>query len=118
MDSGRIKFEKYNGILYCEGCMNDEFLLDDLDVIRKEIRKNYSSPIDVIYKRSGSYSVAPEAQKILFRGIDEFRNFIYVVDSDLKRDAAMYAAETYMWKYNTRVVGTKEAAYALLNEAA
>ena len=98
--------------------MNDEFTLSDLETIRVEIRNNFSSSADIICKRTGSYSVALDVQKLLFKGIKEFLNVVYVVDNDFKRRAAVYASETYMRKYNTRVAGTKEAAYAMLNEAA
>jgi len=80
--------------------------LEDLETIRNEIRENYSSSSDVIYKRSGSYSVESNAQEILLEGINEFQNFIYVVDIESKRSAARYATETYMRKYNTRIADT------------
>ena len=116
MNSERIKLENYNGVLYCDACMNDEFSLNDLDTIRDEIRKNFSSSTNIICKESGSYSVAANVQKILWKGIDEFLNVVYVVDNESKRSAALYAAETFMSKYNTRVAGTKEAAYAMLHD--
>ncbi len=114
MDTERIKLENLNGILYVDVCMNDEFSLSDLEAIRDEIRKNFSSSANLICKESGSYSVAGDVQKILWRGIDEFQNVVYVVDNESKRSAARYAAETYMRKYNARLAGTKEAAYEML----
>jgi hypothetical protein len=116
MNSERIKFENYNGVLFCDACMDDEFSMMDLEFIREEIRNNFSPSTDVICKESGSYSVSAEVQKTLWRGIGEFLNVIYVVDSESKRSGAQYAAETFMKKYNPRVASTKEAAYEMLKE--
>jgi len=116
MDTGRIKMENFKGILYCEAYMNDEFTLCDLESMREEIRKNYSPSTDVILKKTGSYSVTAEAQVVLWKGIDEFRNFVYVADDIMKKESAEYAAENYMQPYNTRVASTKEEAYAMLQE--
>ncbi len=118
MDSQRIKLENYNGVLYCDTCMDDEFSMGDLEAIRDEIRKNYSSSTDVICKESGCFSVAADVQKTLWEGIDEFMNVVYVAENESKRNNARYAAETYMIKYNTRVAGTKEAALAILKDKA
>ena len=117
MNSVRIKLENYNGVLYCDACMDDEFSMGDLEAIRDEIRKNFSSSTDIICKESGCFSVSGDVQKILWRGIDEFRNVVYVADSETKKSGAQYAAETYMKKYNARVTSSKEAAYAILNES-
>ncbi len=117
MDSERIKLENYNGVLYCDACMDDEFSVRDLETIRDEIRKNFSSSTDVICKESGCFSVSGDVQKILWGGIDEFQNVVYVADNESKRSGAQFAAETYMRKYNTRVASSKEAAYAMLNES-
>ncbi len=116
MVSERIKLENYNGVLYCDACMDDEFSMGDLEIIREEIRKNFSSSTDIICKESGRFSVSGDVQKILWGGIDEFRNVVYVADNESKKSGARYAAETYMRKYNTRIASTKEAAYAMLNE--
>ena len=116
MDTGRIKMENYHGVLYCDAYMDDEFTLGDLEAMRAEIRKNFSPSSDVILKKSGSYSVSSEAQTVLWKGISEFRNFIYVADSRIKQHSAEYAASTYMQPYNTRVAETKEAALAMLRE--
>ncbi|KPJ95419.1 MAG: hypothetical protein AMJ53_02815 [Gammaproteobacteria bacterium SG8_11] len=116
MDTGRIKMENFHGILYCEAYMNDEFTLSDLESMRAEIRKNYSPCTDVILKKTGSYSVSVEAQVALWKGVEEFRNFVYVANEPMKRESAEYAAENYMKPYNTRVATTKEEAFALLYE--
>ena len=108
--------ENYNGVLYCESYMEDEFSLDDLESMRQEIRKNYSSKVDVILKKVGGYSVSTDAQTTLWKGVNEFRNFVYVVDNVLKMNSAKYAADHYMKLYNTRVAATKEEAYELLSE--
>ena len=118
MDSQRIKLENYNGVLYCDARMDDEFSVRDLEIIRDEIRKNFSSSTDIICKESGCFSVSGDVQKILWGGIDEFQNVIYVAENDSKRSGALYAAETYMRKYNTRVANTKEAALEMLNDSA
>jgi len=94
--------------------MDDEFTVDDLNIIRDEIRKNYSARADLIYKETGSYSVAGGVQKILWKGIEEFMNVVYVAETESKKTSARYAAETYMNKYNARLASTKEAAYTLL----
>lgn len=117
MASCRIKMENYNGILFCETCMDDEFTLDDLEVIREEIRKNYSLTTDIICKKTGTYSVSADVQTTLCTGIDEFRNIVYVVDTDFKRSIAIHAAETYLDKYNVRVADTKEEAFNMLGES-
>ena len=114
MDTGRIKMENYNGVLYCEAYMEDEFSLDDLAAMRAEIHKHHNSHSDVILKKVGTYSVSVDAQTTLWKGIPEFRNFVYVVDNDWKRESAEYAAMTYMQKYNTRVADSKEDAFAML----
>lgn len=116
MDTGRIRMENYNGVLYCEAYMNDEFTLSDLEAMRDEIRKNYNSVSNVILRKAGSYSVSVEAQITLSRGVKEFHNFIYVADDSRKRESAEFAAENYMKSYNTRVARTKEQAYAMLTE--
>ena len=114
MVAERIKFENYNGVLFFDICINDEFSLNDLNTIRDEIRENYSPATNIICKESGCFYMAADVQKILWKGIDEFLNVVYVADNESKRNAARYAAETYMSKYNTEVAGTKEAAYSLL----
>ena len=116
MDTGRIKMENFKGVLYCDAYMNDEFTLSDLESMRAEIRKNYSPSTDVILKKSGSYSVSAEAQTELWKGIEEFRNFVYVADEYMKKESAEYAAESYMKPYNTRVASSKEEAYSMLSE--
>ena len=116
MDTGRIKMENFKGVLYCDAYMNDEFMLSDLESMRAEIRENYSPATDVILKKSGSYSVSAEAQAVLWKGVEEFRNFVYVADEKVKIDSAEYAAANYMRPYNTRVARTKEEAYAMLSE--
>jgi hypothetical protein len=116
MDTGRIKMENFNGVLYCEAYMDDEFTLRDLEAMREEIRKNYPPSTDVILKKVGSYSVSTETQVALWKGIKEFRNFVYVANELVKIESAQYAAENYMNPYNTRVARTKEEAYAMLHE--
>ncbi len=116
MDTGRIKMENYNGILYCDAYMNDEFSLSDLESMRAEIRKNYSPSTNIILKKSGSYSVSAEVQAVLWKGVEEFRNFVYVADEKVKKESAEYAAISYMMPYNTRVASTKEEAFAMLSE--
>lgn len=116
MDTGRIKMEDYHGVLYCEAYMEDEFSLNDLAAMRSEIHKNYNSNSDVILKKAASYSVAVDAQTTLWKGIPEFRNFVYVVDNDWKRESAEYAAMTYMRPYNTKVASTREEALGMLGK--
>ena len=97
--------------------MNDEFSLEDLASMRAEIHRNYSSHADVILKKVGAYSVSVDAQTTLWKGIPEFRNFIYVVDNERKRESAEYAAMTYMRPYNARIASSKEEAYTMLIES-
>ena len=117
MDTGRIRMNNFNGILYCEAYMNDEFTLSDLHSMLEEIREHYSPATDVILKKVGSYSVSIDAQLTLMKGVDEFRNFVYVTDEPRKRESAVFAAQNYMKAYNTRVASTKEEAYAMLRNA-
>ncbi len=114
MDTGRIRMENYGGVLYCEAYMSDEFSLSDLESIRSMIRANFSPPADVILKKCSSYSVSLDAQLVLQRGIEEFRNFVYVADEDVRISSAEYAAANYMKPYNTRIARTREEAYAML----
>ena len=116
MDTGRIKMENYNGVLYCEAYMEDEFSLEDLAAMRAEIHKHHNSPSDVILKKVGAYSVSVDAQTTLWKGIPEFRNFVYVIDNDWKRESAEYAAMTYMQKYHTKVANSREQAFAMLQK--
>ncbi|WP_455198206.1 hypothetical protein [Kaarinaea lacus] len=116
MDSDRLKMERYKDVLYIEKRMNDEFTLDDLNVIREEIRNNFSYPVDIICKRVGSYSVSLGTQSVVRKGIEEYRNFVYVVDSKLKRQSANYAALSYMKSYNTQVAKSVKEAYEKLKK--
>jgi hypothetical protein len=52
----------------------------------------------------------------LWKGVEEFRNFVYVADELTKKESAEYAAENYMKAYNTRVARTKEEAYVMLRD--
>jgi hypothetical protein len=113
-DTGRIRMEPYQGVLYCEAYMEDEFSVTDLDAMRAEIRKDYNDYADVILKKAGNYSVALDAQRILSRNIDEFRHFVYIVDSDVKRASAEFAAGSYMESYKTQIATTLEEALTLL----
>ena len=112
MDQSRLKIENFNGVLYLETCMEDEFTVEDLERVRDEINRNFSAPVDVICKETGSYSVAKDVQKIAIKGIKEFRNVVYVASDKKKRDSADYAATSYMRGYNTCVVDSKEEAYS------
>lgn len=114
IDTGRIKMENYKGVLYCDAYMDDEFNLEDLAAMRAEIHKHFDSHADVILTKVGSYSVSVDAQTTLWKGIPEFRNFVYVVDDDWKRDSAEYASKTYMRPYNAKVANSREEAFALL----
>ena len=118
IDNGRLRMKSYQGILYCEAYMDDEFSLDDLASMINEIRKNYNSYSDVILKKVGTYSVALDAQLKLSRKVKEFRNFVYLVNSDVKKASAEYAAASYMNPYNTRVATTIEDAFTMLSEIA
>ena len=115
-DTGRLTMEPYKGILYCDAYMSDDFSLDDLNSILDEIRENYASNADLILRKSGTYSVSAEVQMKLFGVVPEFRNIAYVVDNEIKRASAEYAAETYMQFYKTCVVASKEEAYTVLAE--
>lgn len=114
VDTDRIKMQNYKGILYCEACMDDEFSLEDLAAMQAEIRKNFASHSDVILRKVGAYSVSVQAQKTLWKGIPEFRNFVYIVDNEWKKDSAEYAARTYMRSYHARVANSLDEAFILL----
>lgn len=116
MDNGRIKIEDFDGILQCDVYMDDEFSLDDLSVIRDEIRKNYPPCADIICINSGSYSVSLEVQQVALSGIVEFRNIVYVVDGSTKRNSAEYAASTFMKSYNARVASSVKEAHDILKK--
>ena len=114
MDNGRIKIENYNNVLYCDAYRDIEYTEEDVELIIDEAKRNYTLPVDVILKKSGSYSLSSNAQVLLMRNINEFRNFVYVVDDEKKRSSASYAISTYMKPYNTRIADSKEEAYEML----
>jgi len=115
-DNGRIRMEEYRGVLYCEAYMEDEFTVDDIQSMRDIIDRYFDGFVDIILKKVGNYSVSAEAQIRLSRGIREFRNFVYIADTKIKRDSALYATKTYMTNYNAKVSESKEEAYSMLLE--
>lgn len=116
MDTGHLRMETYKDAFYCDAYLDDEFSLDDVRSMIDEIRRNYSPPVDVILKKTGSYSVSAEAQAFLASNkIKEFRRFIYVVDNERKRSSAEYATKTYMKSYHTQIASTLEEAWEVLN---
>lgn len=116
MDTGRLRMDKYRGVLYCQAYLDTEYTADDIQAMIDFIHSFFSPPADVILEKIGSYSLSSEAQIMLWNGVDEFRNFVYVVDNDIKRNIAQHAITTYMRRYNTQIVRTKEDAYTLLKE--
>jgi len=116
MDNGRIRLKNDNGILQCDVYMEDEFSLNDLSVIREEIRKNSPPCADLICVSSGSYSISLEVQQAALDGIDEFRNIVYVVDGKTKRDSAEFAASTFMKAYNVQIASSIQEARELLKK--
>lgn len=106
--------DSYNGVLYCEAYMNDEFSVADVNSMIEEIQNHFNGNTDVILRKSGVYSVAIDAQFKLARGVKEFRHFVYVVDNEVKRASAEFAAKTYMKSYTTQVAESRDEAYALL----
>ncbi len=114
MDNGRLKIENYKGVMYCEAYLDAEYTVDDIKVMLAEARANFIPPVDVILKKTGSYSLTLDAQLLLARHVAEFREFVYVVDNVTKKSSAEYAIATYMKVYNTRIAGSKEEAYELL----
>ena len=115
MDTGRLKFENYNGILYIDAYLNGEFTLKDMEDILNEIRENYSPAADVILRRSGSYSVAANVQTTARSGVKELRNLVYVVEDEKKKKYAEFASTTYMKPYNAQIASSIEEAYSLLS---
>jgi len=113
-DTGRLIFEDYKGLLYCEAYMDDEFTVADLEVLRAEIQNHYDGHTDMILYKSGTYSVAMETQRILLQKVPEIRHFAYVVDNKVKWASAEFAASSYMQSYHTQIAGSKEEAYELL----
>jgi hypothetical protein len=114
-DTGRLKFENYNGLLYVDAYLNGEFSMNDLEDILKEIRRNYSPATDVICKRSGSYSVAAKVQTTVRNGVKELRNLVYVVEDEKKKKFAEFASTTYMKPYNAQIANSIEEAFSLLS---
>ena len=113
-DTGRITMESYNGVLYCEAYMNDEFSVDDVMSMTDEINKNYGGCVDVIFKKIGSYAVSIGAQLLLHKKVKEFKNFVYVADTERKIEASEYAASSYMSEYNTKIASSTEEAIEIL----
>lgn len=116
MDNGRLKIVNYKGVVYCEAYLNEEYTAADIQDIAAEIRKNFTPPVNVILRKAGSYSLANDGQQLLLKGIKEINQFVYVVDNNIKRVSAEFAASTYMKPYNTRVANSKEEAYKMLLE--
>lgn len=117
VDNGRIRMRALDGVLYCEAYMNDEFKVSDVQAMIDCIKKHFFGKCDIILKKIGSYSVSVEAQIFLSKGVREFGNFVYVVDSDVKYESAEYAAHTYMKAYNTKVARSIELAQKMLIDA-
>lgn len=113
-DDGRLLMGSYKGVLYCEAYMDNDFTVDDVMSMVDEINQNYDGCTDIILKKAGSYSVAVEAQLLLREKVKEFRNFVYVADTERKKVASEYAANSYMSKYNTKVASSKEEAFEIL----
>lgn len=108
--------ESYHGILYCEAYMNDDFTVDDVMSMVDEIKQSYGGCADIILKKAGSYSVSMEAQFLLMKKIKEFRNFVYIANTERKIEASTYAANSYMQKYNAKVARSKEEAFGMLRK--
>jgi len=118
MDNGRLRIENYKGVVYCEWYLDDtEYTEEDVKSMIEEIHNNFSPPVDIILKKSGSYSFSSGGQLMAKNNIKEFRNFIYIVDNMTKRTSAEYAVSTYMKKYNTRIASSKEEAYMMLKDS-
>ena len=117
MNYNRVKIENYNGAMYVEACMDDEMSLEDLNVVRNAACKLFSCPVDIIWKKVGTYSVSIDVQKLATEGIKEFRNFVYVANERKKRQIAEFAIESYMESCcNARIATSKEEALLLLKE--
>lgn len=114
MDNGRLRIENYKGVVYCEWYRDNEYTSEDVKSMIDEINKNFTPPVDIILKKEGSYNLDFDGQRLLTNKVEEFRNFIYVVDNDIKQKSAEYAVSTYMKQYNTRIATNKEEAYLML----
>lgn len=114
MDNGRLRIENYKGVVYCEWYLDTEYTAEDVKSMIDEIQKNFTPPVDIILKKAGSYSFDVNGQLMLKNKVEEFRNFIYVVDNVTKRASAKYAISTYMKQYNSRIAVSKEEAYMML----
>lgn len=114
IDNGRLRMRDLDGVLYCEAYMSDEFSRADVKSMVDVIRAHYHGKADIILKKDASYSVSVEAQVFLSKGVPEFGNFVYLVNNDLRRGSAEYAAETYMKRYNAQVTDRLEHARQLL----
>lgn len=110
----RIVMENLNGVLFCDAVMKDEFAITDVYLIRDKINTDFAGKSDVILRRVHSYSVAFDAQALLHEGVPEINNFVYVVNDEMKKESAEFAASSYMKRYNTKVVMTKEEALKVL----
>lgn len=113
-DSGRIRLEAYRGLLYCEAYMDDEFTITELELMTEAIQQHFDGFSDVILKKVGNYSVSADLQIRLSRGVREIRNFVYVADSRVKKESALFASSTYMSHYNAKVADSREEAYSML----
>ncbi len=115
MDNGRLKINDHDGIVFCDAYLDDEWTVEDVHALVDEIRNSFSPPVDVILRRTGSYSIASEAQALLATNLPEFKRIIYVVDTPTKRASVAFAIKSYMKSYDVEIADSLEEAVGILN---
>ena len=78
--------------------------------------KEFEFPVDIIIKRTGSYSVSTEMQELLMDGIQEVGRIAQVADENMKKDVANYEKNFFLRKYKCEVFDTVHDAYVFLKK--
>ncbi len=84
MVSERIKLENYNGVLYCDALMDDEFSMGDLNIIRDE-RKHNEVYGDDIFMKIAAYETSEHRANI-----SDLLDRIFRTEKKLTREIAVY----------------------------
>ncbi len=117
MDNGRIRIENYKDALLCDVYLDGELVKDDILWAIEEIGKSYDFPVDIIVKRTGSYSLSMDMQEMLMNGIEELLGSIALVTNDKrKKKVANYERAIFLKAYKCGVFNTVDEAYRFLKK--
>lgn len=114
MDNGRLNITNYLGVVLCDAYLDDEWTVEDVHALVNEIHDNFAPQVDIIIRKTGSYSITNEAQALLETNLPELNRVVYVVDTPTKRSSVEYAKKSYMRTYNIEVASTLEEALKII----